>query len=430
MARYLRIALGALCTVALALAPWLLLTAPGSTGPAALPALWLYWTGKHRTLMLEFPRPTDVAIGDVIYMAEGDPRHPTGLHRVGEIQDLLADGRSLNTRRADVAEARAFIYPAAPELGTQPAVVYETKPDTFVWVVDALLTPERKALLLRELQMAIDTYRAEIVAAFQPVIEHSLRDLLGVLEQDLPPAIERHRPEFDALAARYRRDILNKDFLPLVKSDVLPIVRQRAEPVLREVGQELWQQFSLWRFGWRFAYDLSPLPEKNLMDREWNRFVEQDALPVLEKHSDQFVNLIKDVLRDVSRDERLQAAARNSLNTIASDPDLRRALRDLFEEVVVRNPHFRQALERELSAPETRQAIEVAARRLEPAIRRAGDMIVGTQSTGITPEFARVLRTEILDKDERWFLLEPGADRGPQASGRPLRAQVRYAGRQ
>jgi hypothetical protein len=54
-------------------------------------------------------------------------------------------------------------------------------------------------------------------------------------------------------------------------------------------------------------------------------------------------------------------------------------------------------------------------------------MIVGTQSTGITPEFARVLRTEILDKDERWFLLEPGSGAAPSAAGRPLRAQVRYA---
>ncbi|HEX3657438.1 MAG TPA: hypothetical protein VHV55_16735 [Pirellulales bacterium] len=427
MARYLRIALGAVFTIALALAPWVLLTAPGSTGPAALPALWQYWTGKHRTLVLEFDRPTDVAIGDVIFIAEGAPGHPTGLRRVGEIQELLADGHRLDTRRAEVVEASAFIYPAAPDLGAQPALIYETKPDTFVWVVDALLTPERKKLLMSELQQAIDTHRAEIVAAFRPVIEHSLRDLLGVLEQDLPPAIERHQPQFAALRDRYRREILNKDFLPLVKSDVLPIVRQRAEPVLREVGQELWQQVSLWRFGWRFAYDLSPLPEKNLMDREWNRFVEQDALPVLERHSDQFVNVIKDILRDVSRDERLQEAARNSLNMIASDPDSRSVLRELFEEVVVRNRHFREALERELSAPETRQAIEVAARRLEPAIRRAGDMIVGTQSTGITPEFARVLRTEILDKDERWFLLEPGSGAAPSAAGRPLRAQVRYA---
>jgi hypothetical protein len=429
MARYLRIALGTLFTVGLALAPWLLLTAPGSTGPAALPALCQYWTGKHRTLALEFDRPTDVAIGDVIYIADGDARHPTGLRRVGEIQDLLAAGQSLNTHRAQVVEASAFIYPAAPALGTQPAVVYQTKPDTLVWVVDALLTPERKALLLLDLERAIEVHRAEIVAAFQPVIERSLHDLLGVLEQDLPPAIERHRQELDTLGARYRREILNKDFLPLVKSDVLPIVRQRAEPVLREVGQELWQQVSLWRFGWRFAYDLSPLPEKNLMDREWNRFVEQDALPVLEKHSDQFVNVIQDILRDVSRDERLQAAARSSLRMIASDPDSQRVLRELFEEVVVRNPRFRQTLERELSDPATRQAIELAARRLEPALRRSSDTIFGTQEAGITPEFARVLRTEILDKDERWFLLEPGTGDNPQAAGSPLRTQVRYARR-
>ena len=62
-------------------------------------------------------------------------------------------------------------------------------------------------------------------------------------------------------------------------------------------------------------------------------------------------------------------------------------------------------------------------------MRRIGDMMFGTRHTGITPEFARVLRTEILDKDERWFLLEPGAG-GPRApSAGPLRAHVRLASR-
>ena len=331
MARSLRIVIGALLIVGLAAAPWVLLRAPGSSGPAALPALWHYWTGKRRTLVLEFSRPTDLVVGDVIYMPEGDSRHPSGLRRVGEVHTLLADGRPMNARRAAVTQASALVYPSTPALGSQPAVVYHTKPDTIVWVIEALITPERKASMLRDLQQAIEVHRTEIVAAFQPVIEQTLRDLRGVLEQDLPPALERHRPEFEALSAKYRRDILNQELLPLVKSDVLPIVRQRAEPALREVGQELWQRVSLWRFGWRFAYDLSPLPEKNLMDREWNRFVQEDALPTLEKHSDQFVDVIKDILRDVSRDQRLQAAVRRSLETIANDPQVRRLVRNVLD---------------------------------------------------------------------------------------------------
>jgi hypothetical protein len=427
MARTLRIAVGALLMVALAAAPWILLRAPGESGPAALPALWHYWAGQRRTLLLEFGRPTQVAVGDVIYLPQGDARHPSGLRRVGEVHALLADGRPISARRADVTQASALVYPSAPELGSRPKVIYHTKPDTIVWVVEALITPKRKASMLRDLGQAIQANRAEIVTAFHPVIERGLRDLRDVLARDLPLALERHRPEFEALAAKYRREILNQELLPLVKSDVLPIVRQRAEPVLREVGQELWQRVSLWRFGWRFAYDLSPLPEKNLMDREWNRFVQEDALPTLEKHSDQFVDVIKDILRDVSRDQRLQAAARRSLDTIASDPQVRQLAREVFEEVVVRNPNFRQAIERDLSDPQTREAIEVAARRLEPTLRKIGDMILGTQAAGITPEFARVLRTEILDKDERWFLLEAGTVGDQPASGGPLRAVVQYA---
>ena len=108
------------------------------------------------------------------------------------------------------------------------------------------------------------------------------------------------------------------------------------------MGEELWQKVSVWRFGWRLIYDVSPLPEKNLTDQEWNRFFDHDAMPILEKHSEDFAGLITDVIRDTAANQHVQAASLRSLALMAEDPQLHSLLRSLIREVIVDNPRFRE----------------------------------------------------------------------------------------
>ncbi|MCH2202590.1 MAG: hypothetical protein MK102_11515, partial [Fuerstiella sp.] len=49
-----------------------------------------------------------------------------------------------------------------------------------------------------------------------------------------------------------------------------------------------------------------------------------------------------------------------------------------------------------------------ATNRLETMVRSIGDLIFGTRDKGITSEFSRVLRSQILRKDRRWFVMVPG----------------------
>jgi hypothetical protein len=47
---------------------------------------------------------------------------------------------------------------------------------------------------------------------------------------------------------------------------------------------------------------------------------------------------------------------------------------------------------------------------------RIGELLFGTRDGGVTPEFARVLRNQILGKDKRWLVLEAGAAGGSPRS--------------
>ena len=75
---------------------------------ACSPACWRYWTRQPQTIRLHFSRPTEVAVGDSIFVDEAGPEHPIMLRRVGEIRALLGDDKLLlPTAQAKVSDVRA-----------------------------------------------------------------------------------------------------------------------------------------------------------------------------------------------------------------------------------------------------------------------------------------------------------------------------------
>jgi hypothetical protein len=415
--RQLRIILGVLICCSAIATPWLCLERPAGANadqhPAVIGTLWHYWTGQQKSLTLEFSDAALVARGDPIFIE--DAAH--GLQQVGEVQYLTADQRPSKYRLAQVREARALLYPTAPKIIAGSRITYSTTPESLSWVVQTLLSGDRKQRVIAELDQALNMHRAEILAALAPVVRDSLRDMFLVVEQDLPPALDRHQKELDALGEKYQQLIVKDQFVPLVKNEIWPIVLDKAEPELREIGRELWQHVSLWRFGWSAIYDKTPLPERNMTDREWKRFVETHALPVLREHSDALVAVVKSIVEATARNEKVKGTLRHSITTIADDPEFQRVSRQIFAEVVIDNPRFREAFDRQWTGEQARHALEITSARLEPTVRRIADMLLGTPHEGIAPEFARVLRTQILAKDRRWFLLQVPSE--AQASTQP-----------
>ena len=91
-----------------------------------------------------------------------------------------------------------------------------------------------------------------------------------------------------AISKRYENDYVKEKVVPILKSEVFPIVQEHAEPVMNKVGGEIWQRASLWRFGWRIAFDKLPYSKQNLTEQEWDRFVREEVQPVLEENMDEF----------------------------------------------------------------------------------------------------------------------------------------------
>jgi hypothetical protein len=369
--------------------------------------LWRYAAAPSREARLEMESPIYLGVGDPIFFftESGEPV------RIGEVVRVAdATGRA-DSRWAQAATAEALFYPHAPPLTPEARLEYYATPQSLDWMMETLLPPEKRQEIAAELSAAFAEHQEEILAALRPVIEDGFREAVAVIEQDLPQVIENHRPELEQLGQKYRGEVVEKRLVPLVKKEIWPIVQKRAEPLAEEIGEEVWQRASVWRFGWRYAYDASPLPQQNLVEKEWQRFVRREVQPVLESRAEQIVRVQQQILADVARNERVRQVVRESLMEIAADPEVHQIAWNIVQEAIVQNPRLRETLERRWRSKEAQRAMSIAGERLEPTVRRIGDMIFGTRKDGVSSEFARVLRNQILGKDRRWLVLTPSSGR-------------------
>ena len=400
MSRIVRISLGATLWLSLVGAGWWILS---DRGPDAVvhrelvTSLWDYGTGTRRKAELDFESSCRVAAGDPIFIIDG----PGSVRQVGEISLVTND-------RADPS-IEAIFYTSAPNIAPNAKLTYHKTPSSMDWVLRTMLPETKRKQVADELKTSFEQHREEVIGLLRPIVEDALQDAFSVIEKDLPVALQRRNAELEKLGGRYQRELVERELVPLVRREIWPIVRKHAEPEINEIGQELWQRASLWRFGWRYAYDITPFPQKDLAKKEWDRFLEDEAVPVLKGHTEDFMRAQEQIFRDVARNPKVQAAVRRSVTKVVSDPSVQQIACEVIQEVVLDNPRLRDVLEDHWRSERTETALRVTSARLEPTVVRIGELLLGTPDGGVTPEFARVLRNQILFKDRRWFVLENGS---------------------
>lgn len=351
-----------------------------------------------------------VGLDDPIFVATEDGRFV----QVGHVSNV-DDTRSRDPK--PVQQVRIVIYDSALDQFPEGYhLEYHTTPMNLDWVVRMLIPPERQRQIGDLIQKEWSLHQEVVLREFKPVIKDGLRRLVKSVEAELPQIIERHRDDFRALGDRFEADILQEQLLPLAKDQILPVIQEEMQPLALDIANALWNRVSLVSFTWRYLYDVSPLPQRNVLRSEFQRFVDEEAIPELESRTDEFVEVTKVVIKRVLENERVRSTFSESVERVVEDPDLQRIVWDIIRESSIENPMLREELTAWMSSYRTQAAVRVASGRLETMVRTIGDMILGTREGGVTPEFARILRSQVLRKDRRWFVMVPNSDSEPQPS--------------
>lgn len=376
--------------------------------PDATTKLLKYVGKQRRTVSMQYKGTLLMKVGDPVFL---NPEiHPDDIAPIGYVSRVVIDDKPTRNL-AYTKEATICLFGVAPEIRDGDFLEYHAAPDTAAWALKTMLPKSKRDEISKLILSAYRENQSEIISTLRPVVEASLRDAAEVIRQDMKTAFESREQKIREISQRYQTDLIEKKIVPLVQKEIWPIVRDESEPLAGVVGNEIWKEVSVFRFGWRYLYDKAPFPDRNLTEKEFKRFVDEKAMPILESHVGDFVELQKRLLKRVSANKAVKKTVQESIRTIVNDPEVQDLLSDVFREVFLNNQRLQKVLEERWKGPQAQYAIAMANYRLEPTITEIGVSLFGNPKEEITPEFARVIRHRILHKDSRWLTLhQPEVD--------------------
>jgi hypothetical protein len=270
-----------------------------------------------------------------------------------------------------------------------------------------MMPPDKQQQMEALIREAVEAHGREMASVIVPVVQNAIAQSLPLIESELRASLQRHETEIDELAEKWKRDLIRDRLVPMAREEVLPIVREHAQGPAEQIGMELWDRASIWRFTWRAIYDKSPLPNKELVKEEWNRFVEEEAVPILESHMDEITDVIQKIIVDTAANPQVRKELGEAANAIAGDEQTKRLVKAILRESLVDNHKLREVWTTSMASPEAKSAFDLIGKRMEPVVRKIGDELFGTPQTGISPGFARVLRNQVLGHDRSWIVASP-----------------------
>lgn len=367
-------------------------------------------SGQHTSFEGTSTDLFQVALGDPIFAEQEDG----SFLQVGLVTDLHI---AYSKKPAISNNVQVQIYDAAlAEYSDGFMLEYHTTPTSLDWVVKMMIPRERQKEIAALIAKEWAVHQKEVMSQLRPVVQDGLRTAMKAVEAELPGILKAHSEDFRALGERYETDILKAEIIPLVREEILPIIEDEAVPVATEVGKALWNRVSLWAFTWRYLYDKTPISKKDSVKEEFQRFIDEEALPELRSRTDQFIDVTEAIVKRSMENPRVKAAMKKNFKQVAEDPELHQLVWKIVRQAVVDNETLRRELDFHMKRHETKSAMKIAGDRLEPVVREIGDMIFGSREKGITPEFSRILRAQILTKDRRWFVMIPSFEK-PQETG-------------
>ena len=394
-----------------------------TVSPRAVNNLVSYVGAQRSSVDIVSPHHVVIGIGDPLFVENDGVLEPVGMVTgLGLDQSQLeAQRHSKRIKLAWVQRATVTFFSGSPPLGEGASVELCATDQSPAWVVKTMLSPSMREEISQLILTAYNDHQEDLIEQFRPVIRKTIVDSAQLVRDSVIDELERRQEAVAAIGQRYQNDVIEKELLPVIQAEVWPIVEEEASPLVEEIGQEVWQEVSVWRFGWRFLYDKSPLPDKKLSQKEFDRFVKNKAVPIFESHFEDVIEIQKRMIARVLANKKVTETVSTVAREFFSDEEVQTLFKDVFREAVVDNSDLKKSIEATWQSEEAQRAMKMANGRLESTITRIGQSLFGSPNGKITPEFARVLRNRVLHKDDRWLVLKPGAAKETQASAEPVR---------
>ncbi len=345
-----------------------------------------------------FPAGSPLAVGNPLRI-----RVENGFFAAGRVESVREDDEGLL--------AEVSIFPEyAERVGPDVRLTAARTSGDISWIVQTLLPDSRREFIEAQLKGRWSRERDDLLEILKPGLKRLSTDSFELLRLRLPVVLAENRDEVDLIMEVLREKGWHGELEGVFNDVVWPAVERRSLPILETIGNELVDEIPVWSMSWSYLVQSMPFGSKDRLEKKLKEFLQEDAVPIVQKHGPEFEEMAREVLNEATRDERTRAATGRALTAISEDPRFNDALERLLEALIVRDPEVRAFTADVWKRPDLRDPLEDFLGRFEPEIKRiANSLLLDESRRGINPDLARVLRRKLLREDEDWVLLEPGS---------------------
>jgi len=218
--------------------------------PHAVESLIDYVGAQRSSVDIVSPNHVVLGIGDPLFMENDGVLEPTQL-------DL--ESRTRKIRLAWVKRATVTFFSGSPPIGAGASVELNATDQSPAWVVKTMLSPSMREQISQLISTVYNDHQEELIKQFRPVIQKTIVDSAQLVRDSVVDELKLRQETVAAISQRYQNDVFQEELIPVIQAEVWPIVEEEASPLIEEIGQEVWQEVSVWRFGWRFLYDKSTI---------------------------------------------------------------------------------------------------------------------------------------------------------------------------
>ena len=384
-----------------------------STSPVAARQIIDYLGAQKRTLEIVAPTEVVLGIGDPVFLETSSGQiEPIGV--ISEL-DFPHEESKPPVKLAWVKRATIEFASGLPRLTQQAHVEYHEADASLGWIAKTMLSPSKRKELTGLIVTAYADHQDDLLETFQPLIRQTIADSAKIIRDEVALEITNHQEQIESIGRRYQSEVLEKDILLILQEEIWPIIQEESQPLVQLIGMKIWREVSVWRFGWRYLYDAAPLPDKNLAKKEFDRFLQNKAVPILKTHLADAVELQKVILTKTIKNEKLKKTLTQAGTKLFNDDEVKALVKEIVKNAIVDNQKLKQSIETTWRSDSAVAAMRIANDRLQPTVTEIGKALFGSPTTGVTPEFARVLRNRVLHKDERWLILK-----SPSSADQPM----------
>ncbi|MEK7485431.1 MAG: hypothetical protein AABZ60_13985 [Planctomycetota bacterium] len=354
---------------------------------------------------LHAPKEIDIFFEHWVWIAPGD--QVITRDEKGELS-LLGRVFSMGPKETGYLCRVKFFQPADLEKLTQETKFFYVQTKTSaVWILNTLVPNEKKKGVLAVFDRFLEHNRGYLSEILLPLLKDMAKETYAAIETDFPEVWKSNQERLNTLFEKHKITTLENELIPMMKNHLWPLIQKESAPVIESIGQELWGEFPKWGIAWRSAYEKIPGTDNDHVVLHWKQYLQDKALPILEKRTPDMLKTLKTILLKAAKDEKISSALKTGIQEIASDLEFIQVLKDIFRDLILNNKTLKTRLSKRLSEPEFQKQISFLSSRFEPYVNEISNLLLLDENLeGISPNLARVLRTQILHKDTHFIYVE------------------------